>query len=288
MCKRTLWKKVTKSQFITIIFLFVQSVSWSQENNEISPKAYNKIAQSTVKIICNNGEKTGSGAIVGIGTNGRLVILTACHVVVTYFETDLNIPLTYHQDIKVMVSNELSPLDAIVIEKCVDRADDLALIVTRKPVDSQHTIQYRKNISPGAVIASAGFPGTETLNLTVGRLTRKEKYLVFDARIDKGSSGGPLIDKKGRMVGVSTFLMQSEGDIEGYAIPINTIENQIDLWLKEWNLKKKWRKHRMIYEKPVFIGGAIIIAGGLLSSIISEKGIQEGQFPVPPGRPSNN
>ncbi|UCE08101.1 MAG: hypothetical protein JSW07_08775, partial [bacterium] len=117
----------------------------------------------------------------------------------------------------------------------------------------------------------------------------ENKYLVFDAKIDQGSSGGPLIDKKGRMIGLSTFIVQGEEANEGYATHIDIIASIVDKWLNDVRLTKKWqlKEDKPIYKKPIFIiGGTLVTTSAILvASGIFSKEKAEGEFPLPPGRP---
>src|SRR5262249_19250648 len=50
-------------------------------------------------------------------------------------------------------------------------------------------------------------------------------YIQTDAPINPGSSGGPLVDVDGRMVGMNTFIFTQSGGSEGlgFAIPSNVV-----------------------------------------------------------------
>src|SRR5262249_41647287 len=52
-------------------------------------------------------------------------------------------------------------------------------------------------------------------------------YLQTDASINPGSSGGPLVDVRGRIVGISTFIASHAGGNEGlgFAAPSNIVRN---------------------------------------------------------------
>ncbi len=50
-------------------------------------------------------------------------------------------------------------------------------------------------------------------------------YLQTDASINPGSSGGPLVDALGRMIGINTFILSGSGGSQGlgFAVPSNTV-----------------------------------------------------------------
>lgn len=52
-------------------------------------------------------------------------------------------------------------------------------------------------------------------------------YIQTDAPINPGSSGGPLVDTEGRVVGISTLILSQSGGNEGlgFAIPSNIVSN---------------------------------------------------------------
>ena len=55
-------------------------------------------------------------------------------------------------------------------------------------------------------------------------------YVQTDAPINPGSSGGPLVDALGRVVGISTFILSQSGGNEGvgFAVPSNIARNVFD------------------------------------------------------------
>ncbi len=50
--------------------------------------------------------------------------------------------------------------------------------------------------------------------------------IQFDAAVNPGSSGGPLLNKKGQVIGIVTGLANPAGDKDfvgiGFAVPIGT------------------------------------------------------------------
>jgi len=267
---------------------------------DMPAKVYEKVAPVTVKIFCDQGRKNGSGVIIGVTEKDRALILTACHVVAANFgETDPDIGLEFYKDIVIKTNTDIKPVRASVIPSFVDRNNDLALLTTTEPVIVTKVISYYRTdkINPGAKVAAFGYPQSDKLSQTVGRITRLEsKYLVFDAKIAPGNSGGPLVDKHGRMIGVSTFV---EGGKDGYAVNIDLVLSVVEKWLRGIKLKARWEYQKYgttterIYKDWRFIAGeTLLVGGGLFASGVlrnNKDGTTNADlFPKPQGRPDGN
>lgn len=269
--------------------------SWAQPQKplpEMPAKVYDKIAPVVVKITAKNGNKVGSGAVVGLSPRGRVIILTACHVVAENFEDyekDPNIALDIHQDLKVKIGLDLVFVPAAVIPTLFDRLD-FALIVTRAPVGPKEIIRYNHSdgAKPGQKVAAFGFPETDQLSQTIGLITRlEEKYLVFDAKIVPGNSGGPLVDKAGRMIGLSVKTVEGEG----YALPMNLVLSVVDGWLKNLNLLTIWERQKytsiwqQMYKNPLIVIPEVGAIGGVSYWLLKPPPTEEAVFPVAPNPP---
>jgi len=68
-----------------------------------------------------------------------------------------------------------------------------------------------------------------------GAGANKEDFIQTDAAINPGNSGGPLIDLRGRVVGINTSIYSKSGGYQGigFALPINLAKKITD------NLQKK-------------------------------------------------
>jgi S1-C subfamily serine protease len=266
--------------------------SWALAQDEMPAKVYDKVAPVVVKITAKNGNKIGSGAVVGLSPRGRVIILTACHVVAENFEDyekDPNIALDIHQDLKVKIGLDLVFVPAAVIPTCFDRLD-FALIVTRAPVGPKEIIRYNHSdgVKPGQKVAAFGFPETDQLSQTVGLITRlEEKYLIFDAKVVPGNSGGPLVDKAGRMIGLSVKTVEDEG----YALPMNLVLSIADGWLKNLKLQTIWQRQKytstwqQMYKNPLVVLPEIGAIGGASYWLLKPPTPEEAVFPVAPNPP---
>ena len=76
-----------------------------------------------------------------------------------------------------------------------------------------------------------GYPlGQQSLKSTTGVISGREQNLIqMDAAISPGSSGGPMLDMNGQVIGISAVkCIGQDVDNVGYAIPINTLKIILD------------------------------------------------------------
>jgi serine protease Do len=90
--------------------------------------------------------------------------------------------------------------------------------------------QYQNTVTTGVVsgigrtITASGSSGSEQL----------EGVIQTDAAINPGNSGGPLLDIGGSVIGINTAI-DSQGQLVGFAIPINDLK-------RDWDSFKKFNK----------------------------------------------
>ena len=107
-----------------------------------------------------------------------------------------------------------------------DRADDLAVIHIRERFAALRVAPARPNV--GAMVMAAGSPlglsGTVSVGVVSGfRSLFGADYLQFTAAISPGNSGGPVVDRQGRVVGIATAKLLADGaEALGFAIPVHT------------------------------------------------------------------
>jgi serine protease Do len=113
----------------------------------------------------------------------------------------------------------------------VDRERDLAAL--RIPADGLPTIQLADSraVRPGQWVMAVGHPygvaGAVTGGAVIGMGRHwpemppaKQDWLVVGLRMRPGHSGGPLIDVRGRLLGINTMI---NGPEVGFAIPTHVV-----------------------------------------------------------------
>lgn len=289
-----------KALIVVLLSLMSNMNSWSQtiekDLPEMPAKVHDKVAPAIAYIICNERNNVGSGSVVGVSTKGHAFVLTACHVVASNFDaarSDRNLRLTFHKDIYLRIGGQPKALRAYVLKGMFDLENDLALLATT-PVRHHELISYNHSdgVKPGQKVAAFGFPDSYELTQTVGRIEQNPaKYFAFDARLDNGNSGGPLVDNYGRMIGMAI----KKGKQQGYALQMNLILSVVEGWFntleKRRLLNKKWKRQKYgsfshrFYKDPKFLIPQVLLAGGLGFYFLRPS---EPDLPGPPGFPDGN
>ena len=157
----------------------------------------------------------GSGFIV----NSKGFILTNYHVIedATRIRVGLQSGETYRADV-VGVDNET---DVAVIK--IDAGRDLPTV----------TLGDSNAAQVGDWVLAMGSPFGLDQTVTAGIISKKERespffnvfqrFLQTDAAINRGNSGGPLVNMRGEVIGMNSQIATSTGDYNGigFALPAN-------------------------------------------------------------------
>ena len=118
----------------------------------------------------------------------------------------------------------------------IDRLTDIALI-TIDPDFTPTVLPFGNsdNLQMGEMVLAMGNPLGFRHTVTSGLISAKERlapttgdrytnFLQTDSASNPGSSGGPLINLYGEVVGINTAII-AEAQLIGFAIPINTVKD---------------------------------------------------------------
>lgn len=174
-------------------------------------------------------EETGSGVIAEF--DGKWVVLTNRHVVES---VDPNLILIRTSDRRHLTAQRIRT-----------NADfDLAVIEIERPTRSRSAIVPAEfgdsdRVRPGDLILAVGSPFGLERSLSMGIVSAIDRrripaatdqtpicgFFQIDAAVNPGSSGGPMLNLCGEIVGLITAIATQGGGNEGVAfvIPINSI-----------------------------------------------------------------
>ena len=111
-----------------------------------------------------------------------------------------------------------------------------------------------------------------------------DNFLQTDAAINPGNSGGALLDINGELIGVNTAIFsQAEGI--GFAIPINTVKQVLEILLDTRKVKKTWFGLELktidegfAAEKGLKYAKGLYVTGIDEGSPAEEAGLKEGDI----------
>ena len=117
-----------------------------------------------------------------------------------------------------------------------DKKHDLAFIEGPQDVDfPELSLGNYDELKDGDEIIAIGHPyglnytATQGVISKVDRIRQGMKFIQIDAAINPGNSGGPLVNEKGEVIGVNTFIIKG-GDNLGFALPVNYLISALQLY----------------------------------------------------------
>jgi serine protease Do len=105
-----------------------------------------------------------------------------------------------------------------------------------------------KEVRPGQTVLAFGNPYGFRFTVTRGIISavnranpdptnpsKPGQFLQTDAAINPGNSGGPLVDARGEVIGINTFLISSSGSFSGmgFAIPTQIVRPTIETLIRD-------------------------------------------------------
>lgn len=184
------------------------------------------------------------GAVPSEGTGSGFIIDDEGHVLTNYHVIE-------GADSIVVTLSDESSVPATVVG--TDRRNDLALLkidVAREqlsPVELGSSEELRIGQRAIAIGNPFGLDRTLTTGVisALGRpLQTSDENVIFnvvqtDAAINPGNSGGPLLDSRGRVIGVNTAIRQDAEGI-GFAVPVDTVKRVVPAIIEQGYYPHPW------------------------------------------------
>lgn len=241
---------------------------------EKSSEEYGVVPGQSIYLIENTQSPTkasGSGTIVRRKGND-FYVLTNYHVVETAYEVDVRL-------------QDETELKGIVIG--TDSLTDLAVVKISSPMLSDSNVVPMGDsdeVRVGNWALAVGNPFGFEHTLTIGIVSALQRELEeddstypnliqTDAAINKGNSGGPLIDVEGRIIGVNAAIASPTGGFVGlgFAIPINVAKSVLDDLIRDGRVVRGWLgigSQELDAEFQEYYG---VKSGVLVSSVVDDS-----------------
>src|ERR1700739_1736131 len=148
-------------------------------------------------------------------------------------------------DIRVTTSNR-RVLKAKLIG--TDPLTDLAVLKVNAPELASAPWGDSKEVRPGQTVLAFGNPYGFRFTVTRGIVSavnranpdptnpsKPGEFIQTDAAINPGNSGGPLVDARGEVVGINTFLVSPSGSFSGmgFAIPTQIVRPTVETLIRD-------------------------------------------------------
>ncbi len=213
---------------------------WKYSADELQNiTVYKKVSPSVVSILSSSGlndVSTGSGVVISsdgyVITNGH-VIGSGSNIVVSLFDG--------------------STVDADVIG--IDSITDIAVLKLesgRKYIPLEFALEDSPVVGQKVIAIGSpyGYSWSESVGVIsgLGRMVSSSKGIPLanliqtDAAINPGNSGGPLLDSKGKMLGLNTAIYSTSGTNQGisFAIPIDTVMAVATDLIRSGSVNRGW------------------------------------------------
>ena len=179
----------------------------------------------------------------------------------------------------------------------IDKGTDLAVLKVKNDQILFPSIEIEDSdkLNIGDIVLAIGNPYGlgQSVSMGIVSATGREfdnpysNYIQTDASINRGNSGGALIDSKGRLIGINTLIRSSSGGSEGIglAIPSTTALEIISDLIQYGEVRRGWlgfsierlnllRKGELMISEVVENGPAYrsgLLKGDVINSINSES-----------------
>lgn len=189
-------------------------------DEQLTISIYEKINPAIVCVDSHvqDGMSCGTGCII----DKRGIILTSAHVIED--GNGVVVTMSNGQNYKARVLRRFEDNKDIVLLK-IDVPMDLKTV---KLGNSEKIKVGQKVLAIGNPF---GFNGTLTQGI-ISRIDYVKNRIQTDAAINPGSSGGPLLNKNGEIIGINQAIYNPDNNISnigiGFAIPINIVKEYLN------------------------------------------------------------
>jgi hypothetical protein len=255
---------MNKIKFFLCLLVFSYLLALPFTCHAISQNTKNSIVLIKTYVINNDNfitlKKSGSGVIL----NESGVILTNLHVV------NLDNPYYKKNDLLYLVclndEKKSEPkCNAYAEFLAKDSQNDIALLKLF-PIEKQNSNKFpylkritdKNKIQIGKEVFALGYPniGADTLTVTRGAVSgyikqNESEWIKTDAITSYGNSGGALINKNEKLLGITSMAYTDKLNAIGYALDITNINKWIDINIKNNPIPPKEKQRFIDFIKKI-------------------------------------
>ncbi len=172
-------------------------------------------------------EESGSGVLVRLPNQKGVYVLTNNHVIQQSPPEQITVSLADNRIVKPAQLWADPESDIAIL-----RVDGLDVVPTANLADSDQTrvgqwvLAFGSPFGLNQTVTHGIISARERGQISLGTTIRIKEFLQTDAAINPGSSGGPLVNLDGDVVGINTAIASNSGSNSGvsFSIPINLVK----------------------------------------------------------------
>jgi S1-C subfamily serine protease len=174
-------------------------------------------------------EESGSGVIVRIDGVRGAVVITNNHVVSSAKADQITVHLA---DNRLFHPSQIwtdPESDIAVLRLDVDKLPTATLGDSERARVGQWVLAFGSPFGLNQTVTHGIISARERGQVSLGSTIRIKDFLQTDAAINPGSSGGPLVNLDGEVIGINTAIASHSGSNSGvaFSIPINLVKRVV-------------------------------------------------------------
>jgi serine protease Do len=171
-------------------------------------------------------EESGSGVMVKFPNVRGVIVITNNHVVGAAQPSKVYVTLS---DGRILQPSRVwadAESDITLLHLDDDTLPAVELADSDKVRRGQWVLAFGSPFGLNQTVTHGIISATDRGQINLGSTIRIKEFLQTDAAINPGSSGGPLIDLDGRVIGINTAIASKSGDNSGvsFSIPANLVK----------------------------------------------------------------
>ena len=171
-------------------------------------------------------EESGSGVIVKFRGAAGVVVVTNYHVVGAAVPAKVYVTLSDGRILQPVRTWSDPESDLSLLNIDDDTLPAAPLADSSRVNRGQWVLAFGSPFGLNQTVTHGIISATNRGQISLGSTIRIKEFLQTDAAINPGSSGGPLVDLDGRVVGINTAIASKSGNNSGvsFSIPSNLVK----------------------------------------------------------------
>jgi S1-C subfamily serine protease len=232
---------------------------------------------------------SGSGSIISTGG----LVLTNNHVIENAYKVFISLADGSQHEGTVVGTDPENDIAVLKFTppkgtelRVVPYGDSSSLKVGQKVLAIGNPFGFERTLTVG-IVSGLGRP------IQTSRQHVVRDMIQTDASINRGNSGGPLLDSQGRMIGINTMIYSPSGGSIGlgFAVPVNTAKRVVNDLIQYGKVRRGALDATLVQLFPNLVNYAKLpVSSGLLVSrtkkngLAEKGGLRQGSEPVQSGR----